>query len=214
MKSDDPYQLVTLPAFDMLQPQGRQQARDYMHNIGPDLVVAQFPCTAWSQFQAISQRNPFHIRILRRRRREQLQLLAFVDELVRRQASRGRVVRVENPARSLAWDTAPMVAMRQHSQMCETITDMCCYNSVKPDTGRLVRKPTKLCGTRQVVETINRRCDGTHEHDALEGNMNVPDADGNWKTMSSISWAGAYAKEFAEAMWQGAALSFFKNNVR
>ena len=120
----DAHQPITLPDFDLLQPAGRELARRYLQEVDPDLLVLSFPCTEWSQLQQINQRTPFQIRQLRRRRREQLHLLAFVNEMSQWQASRGRAVLVENPERSQAWDTAPMNAMRMHPWINETVTDM------------------------------------------------------------------------------------------
>ena len=99
-----------------------------------------------------------------------------------------------------------MKATRQHPWIYETTADMCCYNKRKPDTGNLVRKPTKLCGTKEILHNLNRRCDGTHEHDQIEGDMKVPRDKGDnkgWKSMKTSVWAGAYTEELAEAILHG-----------
>jgi len=144
----DAHQPIALPDFDLLKLAGRGLAREYLQEVDPDLLILSFPCTEWSPLQQINQRTPIQIRQLHRRRREQLHLLAFVNEMSQWQASRGRAILVENPERSRAWNTAPMKAMCMHQRINETVTDMCCYNKRKPDTGNLVKKPTKLCGTR------------------------------------------------------------------
>ena len=81
---------------------------------------------------------------------------------------------------------------------------MCCWNKRRPDTNRLVKKLTKLCGAKEALENLSRRCTGDHEHDRIQGKMKVPDENGNWKTMNVSVWAGAYTPEFAEAILQGA----------
>ena len=200
----DSFQPVTLPDFDLQTEIGRQEARGYIKETDPDLLVIAFRCTPWSQMQQINQRTPHQVRRLRLDRLKELCILEFVNELAQWQASRGRAVVVENPKRSLAWETIPMKNLRSHPLIVETITDMCCYNKRRPDNGMLVRKPTKLVGTKQVLEKLSWICNGTHDHDPIEGSMKIPQANGTTKSMHVNAWAGGYTKDFASQMLQGA----------
>ena len=92
-----------------------------------------------------------------------------------------------------------------HPWINEAVTDMCCYNKRRPDTGNLVKKPTKLCGTKEILQNPNHLCNATHKHDRIEGSMKVPYNE-SWKTMKTCVWAGTYTEEFAEAILHGAEL--------
>ena len=62
-------------------------------------------------------------------------------------------------------------------------------------------------GTKEILYNLNHRCDGTHEHDTIEGDMKVPrekEDNKGWKSMKTSVWAGAYTEEFAGAILQGA----------
>ena len=91
-----------------------------------------------------------------------------------------------------------MKGMRIHLWIYETITIIYCRNK-----RQLIRKPTDLCGTKEVLQNLSRRCKGTHEHEKTEGSMRVPDADVRWKTVN-------VSKEFAGAILRGAA-GFLQN---
>jgi hypothetical protein len=102
----DTYEPITLPTWDLQLMDGRTCARKYIMEVDPDFVVLAPPCGPWSTIQLINQRTPMQVRELHRKRQAARDLLLFVEEVVRYQHIRGRVVVVENPKTSLIWDQA------------------------------------------------------------------------------------------------------------
>ena len=92
-----------------------------------------------------------------------------------------------------------MVAAQTHPEAAQVVTDMCCCKKRRLDNGQLVRRPTRLLGTPEICENMNRRCDGSHTHSVIEGSMKV---DG--KSVAVSTWAGGYTKEFATEILKGA----------
>ena len=74
---------VSLPEFDLKESTVREQARSYIRQWDPDLIVLAPPCSPWSSLQNCNQRNPLQVRELRRKRQETLTFLAFSEEIPR-----------------------------------------------------------------------------------------------------------------------------------
>ena len=92
--------------------------------------------------------------------------------------------------------------------MLATVTDMCCYDKERPDNKMLVRKPTMIKGTKEVVEAVTKRCDGTHEHSPIEGSIRCYDKAKRRKvTMNCSEWAGLYTAKFCKALLHGCKLA-------
>ena len=83
------------------------------------------------------------------------------------------------------------------------VTDACVWEKRRPDTGELIKKPTKIIGTPEVVSAIDFRCDGRNDHSVVEGAMHCPTSDGGWKRMAVSDWAGGYTEEFSVALLRG-----------
>jgi hypothetical protein len=99
---------VALPTWDLLVEKVRQETREYLARVDPDLLAIAWPCTPWSQMQRINRRAPWQCRELERKRAEGRILLIFVEELVHLRLARRRAVIGENPFQSLAWQEPPI----------------------------------------------------------------------------------------------------------
>ncbi len=120
-------------------------------------------------------------------------LLMFVEQVAYRQYVRKRASLGENPAGSHAWQEPPMQSAFDRPGNSETITHVCCYNKRRPDTGQLVKKATRLRGTKEIIEACSRVGPGNHDHSVIENSMKLQDG-----TRVHVSeWAGGYTKEFA-----------------
>ena len=73
---------ITLPNFDLLSATGRNAAHSYLLIFDPDFVLPAPPRTEWSQHHRSNQKTPTQARLLRRRRKEQLLPLSFIDTSV------------------------------------------------------------------------------------------------------------------------------------
>ena len=108
----------------------------------------------------------------------------------------------EQPADALSWREAPVEAA--FDGLDEVVTDMCVWNKRRPDTKRLVRKPTRVKGSAGICQSLRAggkqgRCTGDHVHQPIEGRIWVES-----RSMHTTEWAGGYTKEFAEAILEGA----------
>lgn len=167
-KGWDTFQPIGAPDFDLATRYGREDARKYLYDLHPDLVVLTSPCALLPDTYRMNQRTPHQVQDLRRRRQEQQQLLAFMDEVMQWQLMRGRAAIVGNPARSLVWDQPPMQAARTHPGVRQVTTDVCCYTKGRPDNGRHIQRPTTILGTPEICSHVNRKCKGYHVHDTIE----------------------------------------------
>ncbi len=202
------YEPITLPKFDLMTVDGRQNARDYIVYADPDFVFLAQPCTPWSIMQNMNQRNPEQIRRLHEEQERHRQLLTFVEEVVHFQHQRGRAVGSESPTTAASWKEAPIEAAFHRPGMSSTITHMCQYGKIRPDNGLPIRKSTMVKGTAEVCEAVSLKCLGNHAHSPIEGSMKISVRKKNGKTttktMKVSEWAGGYTKEFAKALLNGA----------
>jgi hypothetical protein len=189
---------VTLPRFDIQTWAGRKKAWNYIREADPDFIMSAWPCGPWSRMQQINQRNPQQIERLREKRRNQREVLMFVWKVTRWQKARGRVHAGENPEGSLAWKEDPIRVAYEGEG--DVITHACRWGKKRPDTGMLIRKPTRIRGTKEICQEVNFQCRGGHEHSPLEGRMRNEQG----KSVPATEWAGGYAPAFARALIKGA----------
>ncbi len=65
------------------------------------------------------------------------------------------------------------------------VTYMCMHGKKRPDTGKYIKKPTLVKGTKEACEAIAVQCDHPHDHDTVMGRIRIPSADGGWKSSGS-----------------------------
>ena len=191
---------VTLPGWDLRDPQTREEAHNYIDSQAPDLLVLAWPCSPWSTLQNLNCRTPEAVRRLAQKRNEHRPMLEFVGEAVRRQRARGGAVLGENPRLSKAWQEPAIV--EGFKGMAETVSDMCQFGLRKPageGARRFMKKPTRLVGTPEVIRRCSRRCKGSHKHTHIFGNFKWR---GKWRSLSEF--AGGYTPDFAQEVVIGA----------
>ena len=93
----------TLPKWNLLDEQVRQEAHEYIDRVKPDLMVLAWPCRLWSPLQSLNYRTVEEKAILGRKRQQERPLLDFVNEAALKQRRRGGAVLGENPWLSRAW---------------------------------------------------------------------------------------------------------------
>ena len=194
---------ITLPRWNLLEAQDRQEALEYLDREDPDLLVLAWPCTVWSQLQTLGRKTFDQLQRLAERRQEQRVLLDFVQEASRRQRSRGGAILGENPWTSKAWDEEAII--KAFEGMPHGDTDMCAYGLQKPTEEdpwqrRLyLKKRTKLAGTEEIIEECSRKCPQDHVHAPVVGGVRVH---GKWMALSDF--AGGYTRSFARSVLRGA----------
>ena len=117
-------------------------------------------------------------------REEDMPFLRFTEQIVDDQHRRGDHGMAENPATSEAWNREPLMRLRR--KFWETTTNMCMFN-LHGHRGGLLYKTGRWVATHpRLIEAVQRKCDGTHEHE--------PVLSGNAKA------SGAYTVELADAI--------------
>ena len=188
---------VSLPGWNLLDPQTRQDAHKYIDEVKPDLIVLAWPCRLWSPLQALNYRTTQEKAKLGELRQMERPLLNFVEEVAAKQRRRGGAILGENPLRSRAWEEPAIIAAFQG--MDQGQVDMCTHGLRRPDDGKPLKKPTRLVGTTEILEECCKKCPGGHQHAPVMGAMKV---NGKWKSVSEF--AGGYTRRFAEAVVRGA----------
>ena len=187
---------ISLPHWDILKLEDQKEARAYLDQLDPDLMIIAWPCTVWSPLQSFGHKAPWQRQQLELRREEQRRLLGFVRDCSHDQRKRGGLLLGENPKPSLAWKE-PLI-IEAFDGMGSAVTDMCQFGLRIPG-GEALRKRTRLEGTKELVEHCSRICEGKHAHTPVLGGMRY---DGRWMNVSDF--AGGYTKQFAEAVIKGA----------
>ena len=86
-----------------------------------------------------------------------------------KQVRRGAHARIEHPRLSLAWETKQFRNLPGH----KAIFDQCAYGATIPDDHGIeqpILKTTRINTTKWAMfEIMSKRCDGSHQHQRLEG---------------------------------------------
>ena len=195
---------VTLPGWNLLDRQCRQEAKHYIAAFDPDLLVIAWPCTKWSALQTFGHKMIDQLRALHDSRQEQRVLLDFVEDVVRDHRSKGGVTLGENPLTSKAWREPAIVAAFEG--LPKARTDMCAFGLKRPHNEfcpckrpLYLRKPTLLAADAAILKQAARLCPGRRRHVPCLGGVRVK---GKWVKLSE--WAGGYTKAFARAVVRGA----------
>ena len=77
----DTFQPVTLPHFDILQRAHREDARRYLQEVDPDMVMIAPECKYFSVLQNWSQRTPLQCREFQRKKQEGRESSKFSEEV-------------------------------------------------------------------------------------------------------------------------------------
>ena len=188
---------ITLPGWDIMDAGCRREAMKYLERSQPDFIMIAWPCGPWSALQNINQRTPTQRAALRYKRMQSRVLLRFARDVALWQRHRGKAVLGENPLRSGAWKEDPII--EGFGGLSEALADQCCFGLKHPNNGMALKKPTRFVGQEEVVAPLRKRCDGCHEHYAIEGTV----ATKEFGTISLSSWAGGYPKPLCAAIMKG-----------
>ena len=105
---------VTLESgWDLRLPKHRAEALEYVARERPDVIVAAWPCTAFSPLQNLMKNHEGYQAKLDLKLKEALPLLEFSARLAEIQLNAGRHFLGENPLTSKAWKTAPGLRMQK-----------------------------------------------------------------------------------------------------
>ena len=133
----------------------------------PQHVWYSFPCGPWSAWSRLNQsKSPQQFADIEDKRNQARKHLQVVSESWHLQTSLGGSCHAENPSTSLAWQESNV------GSVWSVRIDQCATGLCSVRSGIPVKKPTRIISTDEhVVAALSSYiCDGSHQHEHLEGN--------------------------------------------
>ena len=149
-------------------------------------------------------KRPDVVKKLSARRRRYQVFLRFCREIFDERESRGRLVVLEQPNKSLMLQQ-PLIhpLVRRHGKQD---FDMCTQNLRDPYTRDKLRKRTSVVTNSATIKQALRGaqhrlcCSAEEPHKPIRGRTWVEQEDGTWKGIALSSWAGGYTRKFAQTI--------------
>jgi hypothetical protein len=185
--------------FDLLTTMGRLKAENYLRREKPDLIIGEWMCGPFSQFQNINMAKSPEMRnkiIDLRKAHKKVSAWIARQEQWQRLVNKGHWIG-EQPARCGSWNLQCLQEMQEESY--NTDFDMCSVGLTCPETEFLMRKRTKLNHTSSILHEFFeefRQCSKDHQHQSIEGHTRYLNERGEWRTISRGVFAGWYTPQF------------------
>ena len=96
-------------------------------------------------------------------------LLEFAMELAVLQHSEGRIFLFEHPSGADSWNEESVVKVKNMSDVHEIRADQCMFGLKDPQNKRFYKKGTRFLTNSKFGYLLQRKCDGNHNHQAIEG---------------------------------------------
>eukprot|EP00973_Karenia_brevis_P061083 8493537-Karenia_brevis.AAC.1 len=146
----------------------RETVREHIKRDKPLLVIGSPMCTMFSSLQNLSGWSD----LKQRRWEEAVRHIEFMAEIYRMQIKGGRWFLHEHPASATSWSLRVIRKLEEEVGVKLSVADQCMYDLVtwSKDGNRLLpaRKTTKFMSNCEgICMELQRRCDGSHEHQAL-----------------------------------------------
>ena len=163
----------------------RQLERD-----DPWITVIAWPCGPWGSWARFQLgRGGIGAENITRQREESRGLLEFSARVAQHRLERGRLVLMENPWVSDAWQHEALEEVLLDPAMDFARGDMCCWNKCDLVNGLPYLKPTGFVVNKGILaERLSCRCRGGHDHERIQGNNGFGDRS---------QQAAGYTKEMA-----------------
>jgi hypothetical protein len=177
---------------DLLDPKQRDDLRRDLRALRPRLAVVEFPCTMWSQIQALNYGTSQE----KRRKLAKLwaleePLLELTEQIFLDQIAAGDDALAENPWGSAARKRAPIQRLEARPDVYIALSHGCRWKLANPYNGLPLKKPQWWCTTSpELAEELDLRCLGGHAHGECLGGK-VAEA------------SGRYTPELARAVLKG-----------
>ena len=153
--------------FDLMSDSGLQRALEAVRFHRPKVLWISMPCGATSPIQHLNELTPEAWKKSQQRRRKSKKLVKNGVRLMAEQIWCGGQVLQEWPFPNDAWKQREIVDFWNtlaSMDRCETVRLDGCTVGLRSDDG-LMKKPWMLKSTAPgMFSTLNRRCDGTHDH--------------------------------------------------
>ena len=196
-KALDPIDVIY--GWDLQKESKRKELLDLVDEAKPDLVTIAPPCGPWSSWTRLCQ-DP---EALWERRRQHLPCWKLAGDLWERQRAGGRLVLLEQPARSEALKLRYMV---NRGDVVKAVVAQCAFGLKDLENGKPHQKLTSLdVNCSAMAATLLRAAHCSHapgEHQVIEGSCRV-----NGQTMRRSELAAAWPLALCDRILEAAAFS-------
>ena len=191
--------------WDLNKETDRKALLDLVDKEKPDLVTLAPPCGPWSSWTQMCR----DVDALMERRRQHLPFWKLVGDIWQRQCAGGRLVLVEQPARSEALKLQYMLA---REGVVKAVVAQCAFGLKDPENGKPHQKLTSLDVNCSVMAAqLPRQAYCSHapgEHQPIEGSCRV-----NGQLVRRSEAAAAWPVKLCERILEAAGLSFRSRTV-
>ena len=170
---------IKIDGTDLLNPRVRAEIDEAIERDDPFCITFAPECAPWGSWSRLNMTRSQETYDLTHSQRDAwYPCLQWMKKTIKRRLARGRKVLVENPWQSELWSTlcidklineAPIDIETQ--EPLELVRgDQCAFGLRDVQSGELHYKPTGfLTASQPVKRLLQRRCDGLHSHQPLEG---------------------------------------------
>ncbi len=180
--------------FNVREASGRDQVREYLMKIDPDVLVLSPKLSPFRMKNFGKLHNPTSVRIDQQEKHQLRQLLVFISEIMCWQEARGRVVLLFGSVYPRFWDSGAIHQLRVCGMFGETVLDACACGFANPDDGQLVKEQIRVLGTFGVCEHLVAECGNRHEHAVLRRRLRV-ECQGRHLRMPLVDYLSGLSKE-------------------
>ena len=160
--------------FDVMTSKGRHMVMEIIKEQAPDLILMAPVCGPWSNMQNIQK----HQQKVWGKRQRYIPMVEFVASIARYQLKHRRYFIIENPQTSRIWNLSCMSQLFSDPSVTWGDFHFCAYGLKDPESGLRCLKPTSLM--HFLRKCTNFTCSVKHEHQLLEGNVALTEAELNW----------------------------------
>ena len=122
----------------------------------PRVLILSFDGTLWSASQNYSKQPA----AILAKKKEEAEVLAFVEQICEFQSSLGGLFILMQPANPSAWTHASLQRLRAQQGIHEEVSHMCMFG-VKSSAKVSIKKPVRIVSdSKQVTNEVWRRCSG------------------------------------------------------
>ena len=167
--------------WNFLNASHRKQCIEEIKQSSPRVLLVSPPCAMYSAWQRL---NAVRCGGSERRRVEAHTLLLFGIQLCELQQEMGNYFIFEHPLGARSWHVPAWRKLCHADNVNDVHVDQCMYGLRDPCNHKLYRKPTKLRTNCPHVQCMACKCDGSHEHQVVEGQVKVA---GAWVDRSKVA---------------------------
>ena len=150
-----------------MSKEGKGNIVELVETRRPYLTVYEIECRLWGPLTNLN----FYYRpeVLEALRKAERSAVLSMSRHCERIHGEGRIFLIENPAHSQLWNEKCMQHLMSLHGVGDVVCDMCRFN-LRGRHGGLMRKPTRwLSNCSEILEELNKRCSGDHEHEECMG---------------------------------------------